>query len=99
MLHLIDIYVGADELEQNKYFNDRHNCYSQVFKSKNSEPALFRSTMPCDDGSNLADFAFSPEFATNPDSVMYDWRSIAPDLHEVREQAQLCTLLVHAVKD
>ena len=94
MIHLIDIYVGADSLPQNGYFKNRYERYINTFIDASSGFDS-KSSSPC----ALQDFAFAREFVTNPDSVMCDWRKIAPDLHDVREKTKLCTLLLHVVKN
>jgi SAM-dependent methyltransferase len=96
MIHLIDIYVGTSELSENAYFEQRHKSYTEVFHHTDRGHVNFSSVSTR--SNSIDDFCFRPEFATNPDSVMYAWRSIAPDLHEVRERAQLCTLLMHVAK-
>ena len=100
MIHLIDIYVGTgtNEREQSQYFKGRHDSYAEKFYHADGSPALFSSIVEANEAVVIDDFVFRSEFATNPDSVMYDWRSIAPSLHEIRENTQLCTLLMHVVK-
>ncbi len=96
MIHLIDIYVGNDEYFQNGFFKKRFDAYDRQISKAGSESGLFVSAIQADTSNATKErYAFKTQYITNPDPVMYAWRTIAPNLHEVREKSQLCTLLMH----
>ena len=81
-LHAIDIYL---EDSPQHFIKDRFERYRDWVRDPRIDPV-----------GNILDGepAFSPDIATNPDNVMYEWGKVAPKLIALRQQAQSASLLL-----
>jgi hypothetical protein len=86
-IHAIDLYL---EDEPAPYSVQRFDAYrSWVTSSETVRPVGEVYGGPC---------RFTCDLATNPDNVMYAWGRVAPQLIELRQAAQLASLLVAGCK-
>jgi hypothetical protein len=82
-IHAIDLYL---EDEPATYQVQRFDAYrSWVTPSDNVKPVGHIYQGPC---------RFSCDLATSPDTVLYAWGRVAPKLIELRQAAQVASLLV-----
>ena len=81
-IHAIDVYL---EDEPSAYHLQRLDAYRSWITSGNVKPVGHIYEGPC---------RFTCDLATNPDNVMYAWGRVAPALIELRQAAQLVSLLV-----
>ena len=82
-IHAIDLYL---EDEPSAYHLERFETYrSWVTSSENIRPVGHVYDGPC---------RFTCDLVTNPDNVMYAWGSVAPSLVELRQAAQVVSVLV-----
>lgn len=82
-IHAIDLYL-EDEPAPNHV--KRFDAYrSWVTSSENVRPVGHIYRGPC---------RFTCDLATNPDNVMYTWGRVAPKLIELRQAAQVVSLVV-----
>lgn len=85
-LHAIDMYL--DEAPTG-FILDRFNRYKSWVSDTRMEPLG-----PIFEGQA----AFTTDMATNPDDVMYQWGKVAPNLIELRKQAQSVSIILAARK-
>ncbi len=82
-MHAIDLYL---EDEPSPYHVQRFDTYrSWVTSSESVRPVGEVYGGPC---------RFTCDLATNPDNVMYAWGRVAPQLIELRQAAQVASVLV-----
>lgn len=88
-LHMIDIYVSE---EPSLASMKRHQSIGDLFFS------YFQPLTPSEvmgRNGNWADaLRFHCRYATNPDNAMNYWNKIAPQLRNIREEQQSCTLIL-----
>jgi len=85
-LHAIDLYLDQDPSE---FIQHRYKHYRSWLTDARMEPVgdIFEG-----------EAHFTTDMATNPDQTMYQWGKVAPDLIELRKQAQSVSIILAARK-
>lgn len=81
MYHAIDIYISA---RPSQFWQNRFQLYRNAVASRADAAPIG----PVYNGT----LTFSPDMASNPDIVMYRWRSLSPLLDDLRQHAQCVSL-------
>ena len=85
-LHAIDMYLDA---EPALHVKERFNAYRKWTQDERLAPIGEVISGPP---------VFTPDMATNPDNVMYQWGEISPELIDLRKKAQSVSVIVAARK-
>lgn len=85
MYHAIDMYVSA---APTPFWSNRFEMYRKAVASRSDVVPVG----PVFDGP----LVFTPDIASNPDNIMYGWRTISPALDSLRQQAQSVSLKIAA---
>lgn len=87
MFHAIDMYIAN---EPTAFWKNRYEMYRKaVTNSKFVEPLDFVRKGP---------FSFENDMASNPDNIMYGWKTISPPLNHLRQNAQSVSIKLGAKK-
>lgn len=85
MFHAIDMYLAASPTD---FWRNRFEMYREAITGRDDlEPiGPIGASEP----------AFAPDMASNPDNIMYGWKTISPSLNDLRQIAQSVSLLIGA---
>mgnify|MGYP003675591684 FL=1 len=85
MYHAIDMYLSDSPTD---FWLDRFNMYRKAVTERDDLVPVgpIGATEP----------AFTPDMASNPDQIMYGWKTISPGLNDLRQIAQSVSLLIGA---
>ncbi len=87
MVHAIDMYIADDPI---LFWCNRYEMY----KNAVTDNPLVEPLGPIRQGP----LAFSCDIATNPDNIMYGWKTLSPNLDQLRQDAQSVSLKLGARK-
>jgi hypothetical protein len=87
-IHAIDFYLEDEPAAHHLNRFDRYRSWVTSSESVVPVGQIYRG--PC---------RFTCDLATNPDNVMYAWGRVAPKLIELRQSAQVVSLLVAGRKN
>jgi len=83
MYHAIDMYLSDSPTD---FWRDRFEMYRKAVTERDDllPVGAIGASQP----------AFTPDMASNPDHIMYGWKTISPSLNDLRQIAQSVSLLI-----